>query len=377
MQRFDTSMTDTQFKTYYRNKNEELLKNDANYQEDLTTVDANINRISPNLQQAQYEVDTLNQRKSRLEYAVNQNPRFYIGISTRIRDINDNQLSPAQNKLTMLTAEMNTYTSTKQQLLLNKNKNDSDRIILIKQLFFYGNREEGCKSLSAVIDKQEALLKQYNTELTDLNKQYADCNTNYNNTCSAEDRNALTTLIAKRDEESKQLDKKYAEYDSDCKGKIKDCEPLLTVFQQKTAAYDYETKQRNNLDDEYKTCMDPKKNKCKDGYNDTIFNKSVTETSVDMLKPSTPKSSEGFTQYSSTDNADVTHAKLVANYKSVQNDYTKLKNNVQELNSVNNNVFSKTSRYAAKKQLYDNAIYTNILLTALATSVVYYIFTDL
>jgi hypothetical protein len=260
---------------------------------------------------------------------------------------------------------------------LNKNKNDSDRIILIKQLFFYGNREEGCKSLSAVIDKQEALLKQYNTELTDLNKQYADCNTNYNNTCSAEDRNALTTLIAKRDEESKQLDKKYAEYDSDCKGKIKDCEPLLTVFQQKTAAYDYETKQRNNLDDEYKTCMDPKKNKCKDGYNDTIFNKSVTETSVDMLKPSTPKSSEGFTQYSSTDNADATHTKLVANYKSVQNDYTKLKNNVQELNSVNNNVFSKTSRYAAKKQLYDNAIYTNILLTALATSVVYYIFTDL
>ena len=275
MQRFDTSMTDTQFKTYYHNKNAELLNNAANYQDDLNTVDANINRISPNLQQAQYAVDTLNQKKSRLEYARYRNPRFSFYINRLLNNIND-QIQPEQNKLTMLTAEMNTYTSTKQQLLLNKNKNDNDRIILIKQLFYYGNREEGCKTLSAVIDKQETLLKQYNAELTDLNKQYADCNANYNNTCSVEDRNELTALIAKRDEESKQLDKKYAEYDSECKDKIQDCEPLLTVFQQKTAVYDDETKKKNKLDDEYKTCMDPTKNKCKDLYKDANFNKSVT-----------------------------------------------------------------------------------------------------
>jgi hypothetical protein len=248
---------------------------------------------------------------------------------------------------------------------------------LIKQLFYYGNREEGCKSLSDVIAKQETLLNRYNKRLKYLNKQYADCIANYDNTCSVTARNELMTLIAERDEQSKQLDKKYTEYDDECKDKIQDCEPLLSVFQQKKAEYDDETKTKNNLDDQYKICMDPTKNKCKDLYKDANFNKSATETSVDMLKPSTTKSSEGFTQYSSTDNADATHAKLVANYKSVQNDYTKLKNNVQDLNSANNNDVGKTSRYAAKKQLYDNAIYTNILLTALATSIVYYIFTDL
>ena len=403
MQRFDTSMTDTQFKTYYRNKNEELLKNESSYADDLTTisnqiekVDANINRISPNMWQWRYYIDALQRRKSQLENLRNQYQRVspfirrllrynekISQVNQQITDIN-NKIPPAQQNLDKVTANVNIYTSTKQQLLSNKstiinnkNKNDSDRIILIQQQFYYGNREEGCKALSAVIAKQEALLNQYNTELTSLNKEYADCKTNYDNTCSVEGRNALTTLIAERDEQSKQLDQKYAEYDSECKDKIQDCEPLLSVFQQKTAEYDDETKKRNKLDDEYKTCMDPKKNKCKDGYNDTIFNKSATETSVDMLKPSTAKSSEGFTQYISTDNADATHAKLVANYKSVQNDYTKLQNNVQDLNSANNNAVSKTSRYAAKKQLYDNAIYTNILLTALATSIVYYIFTDL
>ena len=391
MQQFDTSMTDTQFKTYYRNKNAELLNNAANYQDDLNTVDANINNISQTRRQARDVINELNLNKSQLETSRNQLQLYASFFGHRSRDyyskiskmdeeikyISRWKIIPAQRKLDVLTEEMNTYTYKKQQLLLNKNKNDSDRIILIKQQFYYGNREEGCKALSAVIAKQEALLNQYNTELTSLNKEYADCKTNYDNTCSVEGRNALTTLIAERDEQSKLLDQKYAEYDSECKDKIQDCEPLLSVFQQKTAEYDDETEKRNKLDDEYKTCMDPKKNKCKDGYNDTIFNKSVTETSVDMLKPSTAKSSEGFTQYSSTDNADATHSKLVANYKSVQNDYTKLQNNVQDLNSANNNAVSKTSRYAAKKQLYDNAIYTNILLTALATSIVYYIFTDL
>jgi len=402
MQGFDTSMTDTQFKTYYRNKNAELLKNESGYDNDLTsvskqieTVDVNINSLMPNLQQAQSYIDALRRNISQLETSRNQYQRFSFwrrgsrynaainNLNAQIRDIN-NKIPSAQQNLNRLTADMNSYTSTKQQLssnkstiINNKNKNDSDRIILIKQLFYYGNRAEGCKALSDVIAKQETLLNRYNKRLKYLNKQYADCIANYDNTCSVAARNELTTLIAERDEQSKQLDKKYMEYDDECKDKIQDCEPLLSVFQQKKAEYDDETKTKNNLDDQYKICMDPKQNKCKDGYKDTIFNRSATETSVDMLNPSTTKSSEGFTQYISTDNADATHAKLVANYKSVQNDYTKLKNNVQDLNSANNNAVSKTSIYASKKQLYDNAIYTNILLTALATSIVYYIFTDL
>jgi len=409
MQEFDTSMTNTQFKAYYTNRNEELLKSADGYRAELTTISSqiapikvNIQRIRPNLQQAQYTVDALNRQKSSLENLRNQYVRLSNSgnIFTRrwlrslyvprvnqanaaLRD-NANRIQTAQQKLNALTAEMNNYNSTLKPLeatesIINKNKNrnDNDRVILIKQQFYYGRREEACRELSAVIAKQETLLNQYNAELTELNKQYTDCKAKYDNTCSADERNALTKLIADRDDQTKQLEQKYAEYDNDCKDKIQDCEPLNSIYQQKLATYNHENDNKNRLDEEYKTCIDPKKNKCKDIYNDTNFNKSMTETNVDMLKPATTKSSEGFTQFNMDDNADETHAKLVANYKSVQNDYTKLKNNVQELNSANNNDVSKTSRYANKKQLYDNAIYTNILLTALATSIVYYIFTDL
>jgi len=409
MQEFDTSMTNTQFKAYYTNRNEELLKSADGYRAELTTISSqiapikvNIQRIRPNLQQAQYTVDALNRQKSSLENLRNQYVRLSNSgnIFTRrwlrslyvprvnqanaaLRD-NANRIQTAQQNLNALTAEMNNYNSTLKPLeatesIINKNKNrnDNDRVILIKQQFYYGRREEACRELSAVIAKQETLLNQYNAELTELNKQYTDCKAKYDNTCSADERNALTKLIADRDDQTKQLEQKYAEYDNDCKDKIQDCEPLNSIYQQKLATYNHENDNKNRLDEEYKTCIDPKKNKCKDIYNDTNFNKSMTETNVDMLKPATTKSSEGFTQFNMDDNADETHAKLVANYKSVQNDYTKLKNNVQELNSANNNVISKTSRYANKKQLYDNAIYTNILLTALATSIVYYIFTDL
>ncbi len=402
-------MTNTQFKAYYTNRNEELLKSADGYRAELTTISSqiapikvNIQRIRPNLQQAQYTIDALNRQKSSLENSRNQYVRLSNcgNIFTRrwlrslyvprvnqanaaLRD-NANRIQTAQQNLNALTAEMNNYNSTLKQLEAtestinkNKNRNDNDRVILIKQQFYYGRREEACRELSAVIAKQETLLNQYNAELTELNKQYTDCKAKYDNTCSADERNALTKLIADRDDQTKQLEQKYAEYDNDCKDKIQDCEPLNSIYQQKLATYNHENDNKNRLDEEYKTCIDPKKNKCKDIYNDTNFNKSMTETNVDMLKPATTKSSEGFTQFNMNDNADETHAKLVANYKSVQNDYTKLKNNVQELNSANNNDVSKTSRYANKKQLYDNAIYTNILLTALATSIVYYIFTDL
>lgn len=409
MQEFDTSMTNAQFKAYYRNRNEELLKSAEDYQAELNAISnqiapvkVNIQRINPNLQQARYELDALNRRKSYLKTMNDQYVRVINrgNIFTRkwlssiyIPRINqtkaeigsiDNKIPPAQQKFNGLTAEMNNYNSTLAQLqanetdiIKNKNKVDNDRVILIKQQIFYGNREEACKDLTALIERQEKLLNQYNAELTTLNAQYDECNANYEKKCSAVQRNVLTQLITDRDEQSKQLDEKYAEYENDCKDKIQDCEPLNSIYQEKLAKYDQETGNKNRLDDEYKTCMDPKKNKCKDIYNDTNFNKSMTETNVDMLKPATTKSSEGFTQFNSNDNADETHAKLVANFKSVQNDYTKLKQSTQDLNNANNNDIGKTSRYATKKQLYDNAIYTNILLTALATSIVYYIFTDL
>ena len=220
-------------------------------------------------------------------------------------------------------------------------------------------------------------MTQYETELISLKKQHNTCIKNYNRKCSTKQHDKLKQLITGRENEEDMLDEKQTEYDDDCKDKIQDCSPFYSVFQEKKAVYDDETNKKNKLDNEYKICIDPTKNKCKDIYKDANYQKSVTNTNIDMIKPSSSKSSEGFTQYSSTDNADATHAKIVANYKSVQNDYAKLTQHTRELNNANNNDIGKTSRYATKKQLYDNAIYTNILLTALATSMVFYIFIDI
>ena len=254
------------------------------------------------------------------------------------------------------------------------NKIASNKAELVKAL----KDKEDCVSKTNIcgvakkeIDDLKALLQQYEGELTALNAQYAKCNAAYENKCSAAQRGAETTLIAGRKTIEDSLKTNYTDYDTKCKGKM-DCGGLLSTFQEKKAIWNKEYAKQEALKLEHEICLDPTRNGCKDIYSAANINKATTGVNIDTLKRP-----EGFIQFRDTDTADVTHSRILSKYKSVQDDYTKLKQNIQDLNNANNNDNTNTSKYASKKQLYDNAMYTNILLTALTTSVLYYVFVEI
>jgi chromosome segregation ATPase len=418
MQNFDKTLTTAQFNTIYTPTQNELSGKNAAYNAELSGVKQEQPPVIVNLSDANNtinltdnKISNLNQTKNALENnlvtSVNQrndyqsranSGKFFARLLNRIRFtpiVNqlNNQINNINSQIPQVQQQINTSQATLPGLFATRDvantektqleskearvntkisENGERQVTLIKQKEYYDNREKACKDTKELIELQKNQLTQYEEELAGLKEEQQKCIIEYEAKCSIEQHDKLTQLIAKRDENGKLVKEKQTEYDTDCKDKIQDCAPLYSVFQQNLAKYDDETKKRNVLHDEYETCIDPTKNKCKDLYSAANYNNSVTTTNIDMSK-----SSEGFTQYGANDSADGTHAKLVANYKSVQNDYTKLKQNTQELNNANNNDNGKTSRYATKKQLYDNAIYTNILLTALATSMLYYVFVEI
>jgi hypothetical protein len=423
MQNFDKTLTTPQFNAYYQPKQTELSGYDVSYNKQLSGVKQELAPAIVNLNDANNKIKSNDKIISDFEQtknALENNQRATVNLrndydrransgSWFTRPFNrarykpivgalnnqiDNIISlikPVKQNITTsqatrpgLIATRNVANSAKTQLEskegeinTKKSENAATQVNLMTQKEYYDNREKACNDAKELIERQKTLLQAYETELAGLKDEHRKCIIGYEAKCSIEQRDKLTQLIAKRDEQGQLVKEKQTEYDTDCKDKIQDCEPLNSIYQQNLATYKVETDNKNKLDEEYKTCIDPTKNKCKDFYNGAKYWKSMTNTNIDILKSATSKSSEGFTQYGANDSADSTHAKLVANYKSVQNDYTKLKQNTQELNNANNNDVGKTSRYATKKQLYDNAIYTNILLTALATSMLFYVFVEI
>ena len=233
------------------------------------------------------------------------------------------------------------------------------------------NKVSSCGVAKKEIDDLNTLLTQYGGELTALNAQYAKCYAAYENKCSEAQRGAQTTLITDRKTIEDSLKTTQTDYDNKCKGKM-GCDGLFSIVQEKKAKYNVANDKKNAIKLEYEICLDPLRNGCNAIYNAANNNKIITGVKIDMLKQP-----EDFIQFSDNDTTDETHSMLLSNYKSVQNDYTKLKQNVQDLNNANNNDNTKTAKYASKKQLYDNAMYANILLTALTTSVLYYVFVEI
>jgi chromosome segregation ATPase len=415
---FDKTMTNAQFNVYYPTKQNELSAYDTAYNKEINTVNqqktpviANINDANNKINLTNNNINNLDQQKNALvnnrvatenrrnDFQRRANSgnfitrRFYRArynplinqLNGQVNNINS-QISQVQQQINTveatrpgLNATRDRENAVKSQLESNEGElktkigqNAEKKVTLIQQSEYYNNRQKACNDAKTLIGNQKKRLKQYEDELAELNKQYEKCNVDYENKCSESQRNKLTKLIADRDTSQKLLDNNQTLYKKDCEGNIPDCGQLYSKFQRKQERYNVEKDIKNKLNREYKTCMDQTKNDCKDIYSAANANKSTTEFNIDSVKRN-----EGFTQYSSNDTADATHAKVVSNYKSVQRDYTKLKQNIKELNNANNNDNSKTSKYATKKQLYDNAIYTNILLTALATSMLYYVFIEI
>jgi chromosome segregation ATPase len=350
-----------------------------------TSINDNININAKKIANIENEIRNKNNLAATIAVRNNAALDKIRGINAKLKNVNS-LLQQTQAQITEKVAEQVKLKATNDGNSLSntqfaKNKSDIDKkaalnkealVKVLNDKALCENKANACVVSKKEIDDLKVLLTQYNGELNALKKKQETCNAAYQKKCSTSQLGEHSKLIADRKSIADLLKTNYTEYDNMCKGKIGDCDILYSTFQEKKAMHDVANAKKNSLKREHEVCLDPTKNGCKEIYNAANNNKATTGINIDTLKRP-----EEFTQFRDDDTADVTHSRLVSNYESVQNDYTKLKQSIQDLNNANNNDNTETAKYASKKQLYDNAIYTNILLTALTTSVLYYVFVEI
>lgn len=199
-----------------------------------------------------------------------------------------------------------------------------------------------------------------------LQTGYNSCNSNYNKKCRNKN-DELLDLNENHADQVDKLDKKNTEYTVNCNERI-NCDELKRETDKNQAAYDTANAEMLNALQKYNDCNDPTKNNCKDIYNE-MNNAKKKNTKL--------KLTEGYVEFDNNATPGETHRRIISNYESIEKDYNKLKHNTHELDYMNKNKTSETSKYAGNKQLYDKAVYTNILLTTLATSLLYYLIIEL
>lgn len=224
---------------------------------------------------------------------------------------------------------------------------------------------EKCQSIRSQISNKNTELGTIRSNITLLQTGYNNCYTNYNKNCPNKN-NELLQLNEKQIKEVTNLNIKNAEYNERCSEKL-DCDTLEQTKNKNKIAYDNANAEILNALNKYNKSIDPTKNNCKILYSE--MNRVKQNTNMDLR--------EGYTAFDENDTMDDIRRKIISNYESIQTDYTKLKANTQELNLMNKNQTMKTSKYAENKIKYDKTIYTNILLTALTTSVLYYLIIEL
>lgn len=104
---------------------------------------------------------------------------------------------------------------------------------------------------------------------------------------------------------------------------------------------------------------------CSSNHKNKVFNyqtfesmeNSIREPNNRINKTKAKKMVEGLTVGDVDDNRDLLETKM------------------KELNNMH--VTGPQSKYATQKQMHDKTMYTNILLTALATSILYYLIIDI
>lgn len=189
---------------------------------------------------------------------------------------------------------------------------------------------------------------------------------NNNNSCSTKLYSEVEKLMNDKNKEIKTHNSIIDNYADVCDSKLINCDDAYAKFKNIDVEYRENDKYKNDLNNQRITAKTPTTNVNKDLY-------AKTNKSTEKVK-STVTNVETYENWNSSDNADETHTKVVNNYKHVQGDYNKLKQNTIELN---NNLNKTTSIYSSNIPKTDKAIYTNILLTTITTSLIYFILIDM
>jgi hypothetical protein len=189
---------------------------------------------------------------------------------------------------------------------------------------------------------------------------------NLKNDCSREQLNAIDTISTDIEGEIKSKQTTEVEYKAICNSKQINCDNEYALFQPIEESYNKEKLAKTDLKNRHEICVDPYRNDCKDIYNNYRNAQSNTKLSTSIV--------EKLQNYSDIDDAPVTHTKIKANYRTVQGDFNKLKINEQEMNVKLN---KKNSLYESPIDKHDKVLYTNLLLTAFATSLLYVVFVEM
>jgi hypothetical protein len=218
--------------------------------------------------------------------------------------------------------------------------------------------------------------KKYNNEKIQLETNIKTINTdietnktnmtNLKNDCSREQMNALRNLRGELEANLRSKRDTEVEYKDICNSKQKNCDNEYAVFQPIEESYNNEKLAKTDLKNRHEICVDPYRNDCKDLYNNYRNAQSNTKISASIV--------EKLQNYSDLDDAPATHTKIKANYTTVQGDFNKLKTKEQEMNvKLNKN----NSLYESPIDKHDKVLYTNLLLTAFATSLLYVVFVEM
>ena len=210
--------------------------------------------------------------------------------------------------------------------------------------------------------KLENNIKTINTDITNKTNMM----TNLKDDCSREQLNALAKLRSELEANLRSKRDTEVKYKDICNSKQMNCDNEYALFQPIEESYNKEKLAKTDLKNRHEICIDPDRNDCKDIYNNYRNAQSNTKLSTSIV--------EKLQNYSDIDDAPATHTKIKANYRTVQGDFNKLKINEQEMNVKLN---KKNSLYESPIDKHDKVLYTNLLLTAFATSLLYVVFVEM
>ena len=190
------------------------------------------------------------------------------------------------------------------------------------------------------------------------------------NDCSRQMLNGINKISSDIEDKINSKQSTEVEYKDICNSKQISCDKEYAVFQPIEQNYNNEKLAQADLKNRHEICVDPYRNDCKDLYNKYRNSNKNIQISTSIV--------EKLQNYSDLDDtaphAPQVHEKIKSNYKKVQGDFNKLKINEQEMNvKLNKN----NSLYESPIDKHDKEIYTNLLLTAFATSLLYVVFVEM
>jgi hypothetical protein len=254
--------------------------------------------------------------------------------------------------------------------LLDSNKKDATKNMKNKQTLndqddWYKNRPSVCNAMHDIIKDENKLLSQYCEIINEQNNILTKKTEQIKNECSTINPDIINKLKKQLENETTNHNNISQDWQKNCEGYKWDCSKYLTDFNQAETLYNTENDVKIQLDNSYNICIDPTKNKCKDILMDYKSKSNRNEINTRIVN----SKQEGFT--------DAEFNQFTETINNNKKNYNELKQSVREFDDFNNNYTNKNGIGTQNKLNYDKTIMINILLTAIASSILYCTFVNI